>query len=351
MPTADYHMAGGYTVSKTGEFTAEGSVADETNARIIARLAELGFIGTVEDSGEQPKERGILDCLVDALNENAGDGERWERRYTTPQMECGDGRWRGLDGRFAGAASVDPEPDEALGSGTARQDKSGLQRLYTLDTPRGEIFIAEEFITHGEYFSTALGTVYSYGDDRTFALVTSRKAGDWDPTKIKRDFRESAEDKDGDEASAKSDVLTIEMPLDGFTPEKIDNLIRLVNAKAPLLKAALGTDELPIRQNGETLQFPWFSGNLDAEHTAAYSTLISLLCQTAIKKTRVTARERETYDSPKYAMRCFLLALGMIGDEYKTTRKILLSQLEGNSSYAKPPVKEGDPGDEAAEAV
>ena len=362
MPTAAYHMEGGYSVSRTGEFTAEGAVTDETNARIIARLAELGYIGTVEDSGdEQPKGHGILDCLVEALNENAGEGERWERRYSTPQMECGDGRWRNLDGRFAGATPEEPGPDEAAESSPARLDKSNLPSLYTLDTPRGEIFIAEEFATrgeavaegYGEYFSTALGTVYSYGDDHTFALVTSLKVGDWDKTRIKRDFREAAADNGGDEAPAESDVLTIEMPLDGFTPEKIDNLTKLINAKAPLLKAALGASELPIQRTDDTLRFPWFTGELDeldADHTTAYATLISLLCGAAIRKKRVTAKEKETYDSPKYAMRCFLLALGMIGDEYKVARKILLSRLDGNSSYAKLPAKEGTPGAEAQEA-
>ena len=77
----------------------------------------------------------------------------------------------------------------------------------------------------------------------------------------------------------------------------------------------------------------------NARHSG-YATLISLLCATAKKKTRVTAKERDDYASPKYSMRCLLLTLGMIGDEYKTTRKILLSRLEGNSSYAKLPVKE-----------
>ena len=32
-------------------------------------------------------------------------------------------------------------------------------------------------------------------------------------------------------------------------------------------------------------------------------------------------------------MRCFLLSIGMIGTEYKASRKILLSKLEGNSSW------------------
>ena len=60
---------------------------------------------------------------------------------------------------------------------------------------------------------------------------------------------------------------------------------------------------------------------------------ISLLCKTAIEKKRVTAKEKDAPDNPKYAMRCFLLTLGFIGDEHKTARKILLSRLEGNSSW------------------
>ena len=98
-------------------------------------------------------------------------------------------------------AAYDDEPEAPAApeaeTSPAKPDKTGLPRLYTLITPRGEIYIAEEFTTHdeaaaegyGEAFSTALGTVYSYGDSRTFALVTSRKAGDWDTTKMGRDFR------------------------------------------------------------------------------------------------------------------------------------------------------------------
>lgn len=133
----------------------------------------------------------------------------------------------------------------------------------------------------------------------------------------------------------RADRLTIEVPLDGFTPEKLDNLTKLVNAKAPLVKAALGTDNLPVKQTADTLQFPWFKGEgaIDADHADAYATLVSLLCKTAIEKKRITAKEKDTPDNPKYAMRCFLLSLGFIGEEYKTARKVLLSRLAGNSSW------------------
>lgn len=131
------------------------------------------------------------------------------------------------------------------------------------------------------------------------------------------------------------DIMAIEVPLTGFTPEKIDNLIRLVHAKSLLLKAALGVEELPIRQSDEDggkLRFPWFIGMTDADTANAYALLIGKLCEAAKAKTRVTAREREV-DNPKYAMRCWLLSLGFIGDEYKQARKILLQNLHGNGAY------------------
>lgn len=135
------------------------------------------------------------------------------------------------------------------------------------------------------------------------------------------------------EITPPTDRLSIEIPLDGFTPEKLDNLKKLVNAKAPLLKVALGTDDLQIRTTADTLLFPWFRGTIDEVHTEAYAALVSLLCKTAIEKKRVTAKEKEPVENPKYAMRCFLLSLGFIGDKYKVARKILLSRLEGNSSW------------------
>ena len=126
--------------------------------------------------------------------------------------------------------------------------------------------------------------------------------------------------------------LVIEMPLDGFTPEKLDNLAKLVNAKASLLKTALDTDDLPIQQTDNTLRFPWFGDGLDADTVKAYASLVGMICAAAKTKQRVTAREKDP-ENKKYAMRCWLLSLGFIGDEYRTSRRILLSKLEGNSSF------------------
>lgn len=126
--------------------------------------------------------------------------------------------------------------------------------------------------------------------------------------------------------------LTVEMPLDGFTPEKLDNLFKMVKAKESLLKATLDVEDLPIQQIGDTLRFPWFNFCSDADKVEAYTTFIAKLCEAAKSKTRVTAKE-QAFDNPKYAMRCWLISLGFIGPEHKVSRKILLKNLPGNSAY------------------
>ena len=131
-----------------------------------------------------------------------------------------------------------------------------------------------------------------------------------------------------------SNNLVIEVPLTGFTPEKLDNLAKLVKAKESLLKATLGAEGLPIQQTEDTLRFPWFNGELDGNEVKAYATLIEKICVAAKGKSRVAAKEREV-ENPKYAMRCWLLSLGFVGDEYKISRKILLQNLNSNSAYAK----------------
>lgn len=47
---------------------------------------------------------------------------------------------------------------------------------------------------------------------------------------------------------------------------------------------------------------------------------------------RITTKEREV-ENEKYAFRCFLLRLGLIGQEFKNSRKILMKNLEGNAAW------------------
>jgi len=65
--------------------------------------------------------------------------------------------------------------------------------------------------------------------------------------------------------------LEISVPLDGFTPEKLDILRRLIDSKAPLIMKALGVEDLPIQVGKNKIGFPWFRGDLDADSINAYA--------------------------------------------------------------------------------
>ena len=135
--------------------------------------------------------------------------------------------------------------------------------------------------------------------------------------------------------------LTVEMPREQFTDSQIENLQKLVAAKAPLLKEALGVKELPIIVTDEKVSLPWFKDDLDADACAAYTCLITAICRMAKEAKRVTAKEKEV-DNVKYAFRCFLLRLGFIGDEYKQNRKILMRNLTGSSAFKNGTKKGGE---------
>jgi len=137
----------------------------------------------------------------------------------------------------------------------------------------------------------------------------------------------------GDEGTP--DRLSISMPLDGFASSSLDNLMKLVASKAWILKKMAGTDELLVLHDENGLRFPWFKPNASGVEVEAYSRLIYGLCETAKKKQRVMAKERqlEDGDNEKFKARCMLLSLGFIGDEYAQARKILLAPMSGNGSH------------------
>jgi len=126
--------------------------------------------------------------------------------------------------------------------------------------------------------------------------------------------------------------LTIQMPMTGFSPEKLDNLCKLVSSKQTLLQKAIGAEALPVAIDGEAISFPWFKVDATPEEITAYTQLVKALCDMAKQQQRILATDKPA-DNEKYAFRCFLLRLGFIGEEYAETRRILLKNLSGNGSH------------------
>lgn len=141
--------------------------------------------------------------------------------------------------------------------------------------------------------------------------------------------------------------LTVSLPRESFTDAALENLRKLVDAKAALIKKALAVESLPVEADGEKVSFPWFTDGQDGDSAKAYTHFITALCDMARKQKRVTAKERSE-DNEKYAFRCFLLRLGFIGEEYKGERKVLLKNLSGNGSF-KSGARKGAADDEVSE--
>lgn len=128
------------------------------------------------------------------------------------------------------------------------------------------------------------------------------------------------------------DGLTVILPRAVFTTAALDNLDRLLESKGSLIRKAFGIEEAVYTLTDDRLTFAWLTGDITPEKAKACRDFIGRLCEMAKRQKRVTARVRAVTNE-KYAFRCFLLRLGLIGAEYKTTRKILLRNLSGSAAW------------------
>ena len=163
--------------------------------------------------------------------------------------------------------------------------------------------------------------------------------------------------------------LTVTIPMARHTGMSLRNLINLIYAKAPLLNKALGTefrvDEGLVRLlqndgcvlsvdrlfqtvedyenrhgkagNGLEIEpdkiiFGTLPETEDPAIMRTFTTLCAMMNRQALTQQRIQAREAKT-DNEKFAMRCWLMRLGMNGPEYKAERNILMKNLSGHSAF------------------
>ena len=75
-----------------------------------------------------------------------------------------------------------------------------------------------------------------------------------------------------------------------------------------------------------------FRGGLHAGRLKAFIQLALALSQAA-KEARSASPKKQETDNPKYAMRCWLLRLGFIGEEFATAREHLTKKLPGDAAF------------------
>ena len=185
---------------------------------------------------------------------------------------------------------------------------------------------------------------------------------------------EDPEDTDGDAAGEEPlDMnMNFEIPLGAHTGATLRNLVNLIYSRGPLVNQATGghfeADAGLIEalkddrctytranffravsdyedQHGkslygltitpETVSFTGFGEAADVDHLRAFGHLAVMMNNQALHQKRIQAKAVDAVNE-KYAMRIWLVRIGMDGEEFKQTRKILMEKLTGHSAFRTP---------------
>lgn len=169
-------------------------------------------------------------------------------------------------------------------------------------------------------------------------------------------------------AAEEVDELTISLPMAGQTAQSIRNFLNLMYSRGPLLNKAMGTnfsvsnslldaleqattrtvdemlDELEEYRLGagntgmtgicitaEKISLT-FAGPLTQDRVSVYTELCSAMNRMAVTQKRIQAKTVNDANE-KYALRIWLIRLGLNGDEHKALRKLLMQNLSGHAAF------------------
>lgn len=291
---------GDYTIDRDGNLLVDEAKAD---ANLLRTLLEEGLITGGEVVGAQPSE------------EAQGEAEPEAAVDTTDESEPADN------------VTADDEPADA------------------------DVDAAEE----------------EPADEAEDALAeTEPEDGDPIPD---AEYEQEAEE----EAAANEDeidlAMNFDLPMGKHTGVSLRNLLNLIYTRGELIRKATGgafrVDEGLIdalkddsctysvtnflhmvrdyeEQHGpalegltlteDTVSFTGFPRAADIEHLTAYGHLAVLMNEQAITQKRIQAKGVDDTNE-RYAMRIWFLRLGMNGDQFKQTRKLLMENLSGHTAF------------------
>lgn len=164
--------------------------------------------------------------------------------------------------------------------------------------------------------------------------------------------------------TAELDGLTISLPMTRHTADSLRRLVNLIYSRGPLLSKATGghfgadkdlitalddagavitTDAFIALVDGHggltglsfadgKVSFTGFPLTDDPARNTAFQQIACLINKHALEQKRIQAKVVND-DNEKYAFRIWLLRIGMNGDEYKASRKILMENLSGHTAF------------------
>jgi hypothetical protein len=84
-----------------------------------------------------------------------------------------------------------------------------------------------------------------------------------------------------------------------------------------------------------TIEFRLFNGTLHAGKIRSYIVFCLAVSHQALTQKSASAKRTHT-DNEKYTFRCWLLRLGLIGNEFKNCRQYLMNALDGDAAWRTP---------------
>ena len=189
-----------------------------------------------------------------------------------------------------------------------------------------------------------------------------------------RDFEEPSNygAKEEVEETSSIDNLELSIPMDGHSGTTLKNIVNMLSSKQHLIMKSIGIEEklmdgkfaedlslkttttldefkvaveeigterckgitFDFENNIYTYNIP--SDNLAYEKISSFAVLAARINEFAKEQKRTSYKVTQD-DNPKFALRTWLIRLGMKGKGYKGVRKALLENLEGNSAFRKLP--------------
>jgi hypothetical protein len=291
-----YDFGEGLELHRDGTLKSETDITD-----LLAQLKLKGFVGEIIERGEEPTE----------TTDDPADGPEWQDECDREQPRED---WDDCAEDFREIDELPPKKNKDIMDILVDEINANL--------PDGE---------HVERLHVAPTIIDDSGRQHSL------------------DGRFAATPNYGEVAAP--ETIAIELPAMNV---KADILRDLLNSKNSLIDAVLGADcawehefgtdglplcDLPIEFTDDTVKFEWLRFGADGDTIKAWSAFLAAAVRFSKTAKRVTAKDSEV-SNPKFAMRTFLVKLGMNGMEDKWCRQRLLQNLSGDSAFATSESKE-----------
>ena len=286
-PTYAYQI-GSYTVDREGKIICPASASAEDVEDIASKLTEAGLNPEIEDDAPVAKEVSTLSTTDEAPE---AENPLEEAPVETP----------------AESPAAAPESADAAQSDTEAESPANGQETPDVAAPEADIHAETEEVE---------------------PKAENAEGG-----------TEVTTDSDEDETR-----LTISVPRSKVPDDVLIRLQAIVLNKKVLFQRALQIESLPIEVTDDAVSFPWFTlTGMDGE-AEAYAQFITHLVKMADEQSRVLDKPYDG-DNDKFAMRIFMVRMGMKGVQFALARKLMMQHLTGNSGwrFGAPPKKPEEP--------